>query len=236
MKKFVNVVLVAIICVLSAVSAGADQRNYVWTYEYSTVSKGNAEIEFYSTAVAKNTPTGKATEWKQQVELEYGVTDHLDVSMYQVFKQPAQSSGSTMSYDGYKLRLRYRLLEKNELPLDILFYAEHVANTEGENEFEGKLVLAKDLGKLNIAYNQVIEQGYSSGHAEHGYAAGMSYEILPSLRIGLESKGNYTNDKFSVGPTLAWAGGRIWANLGVVYGINNNTADREVRFLLGIPF
>lgn len=234
MRKFLSGVLVSVFCALSAVSAGADQRNYVWTYEYSTISKGSTEIEFYSTAVAKNTATGKASEWTQQVELEYGITDHLDVSMYQVFKQPPHSS--SLSYDGYKVRLRYRLLERDELPLDILLYAEHVVKTEGENEFEGKLVLAKDIGKFNIAYNQVFEQGYSSGRAEHGYAAGMSCEVLPSLRIGLESKGNYTDDKYSVGPTLAWAGGRIEANLGVVYGLNKKTEDREVRFLLGIPF
>jgi hypothetical protein len=39
-----------------------------------------------------------------------------------------------------------------------------------------------------------------------------------------------------VGPTLAWLGNRIWANIGAVYGLNSNTNDREVRFMLGVPF
>lgn len=234
MKQLVHGIFLSVLSLLMAASAGADQRNYVWTYDYTTVSKGNAEVEFYSTAVAKNTPTGKASEWTQQLEIEYGVTNHLDLGMYQVFKQAPHSS--TLQYEGYKLRLRYRLKEKNELPLDVLLYAEHIVNNEEENEFEGKLVLAKDIGKLNVAYNQILEQGYSSGHAEHGYAAGVSYEVLPWLRAGLESKGNYTEDEYALGPTLAWTGNRIWANIGVAYGLNNNTSDRSVRFILGIPF
>jgi len=234
MKKTILTIFSGLILFAGVGHAYADQRNYVWTYEYLTLAKGSTEIEYYQTAVTKDRQASSASDWAQQIELEYGITDHLDAAIYQVYEQPA---GGSMSYAGYKLRLRYRIAERNVLPVDVLLYAEHVENTKEENEFEGKLVLAKDIGRLNIAYNQIYEKEYETGTgAEHGFAAGISYEITPSLRIGTEAKGSYTKDEYAAGPTIAWVGGRIWANLGAVYGLNRKTNDREVRFLLGVPF
>ncbi|MHB8843835.1 MAG: hypothetical protein ACYC7L_03725 [Nitrospirota bacterium] len=234
MKKLIVVCAVLIFYAFVVLPARADQRNYVWTYEYGTVAKGNAEIEFYQTAVTKDKDVRSASDWTQQLELEYGITDHLDAGIYQVYEQAADSGA--MTYGGFKLKARYRVAEKNELPLDVLFYAEHSESTTGENAFEGKVVLAKDIGRVNFAYNQIFERTYSAGKGEHEYAAGVSYELAPWIHLGIESKGSFTEGEFAAGPTIAWIGNRIWANLGAQYGLNSKTNDREVRFLLGIPF
>lgn len=234
MKKYVYVSLVFLVLILAGKTAGADQRNHVWTEEYSTPGKGSAEIEFFQTAVTKDTQTRNASDWTQQVELEYGVTDRLSASLYEVYQQNADSS--FLTYVGYNVEIRYRIAERNELPVDILLYAEHEVNSLEGNSFEGKLVLAKDIGKFNLAYNQIYDRPYATAVAEHEYAAGVSYEIVPWFRIGVESKGSYTEDEYAVGPTLAWMGDRIWANIGAVYALNRRTNDSEVRFLLGIPF
>jgi hypothetical protein len=234
MKLFVMICAVAVFIAFVVVPAWADQRNYVWTYEYGTVSKGNAEIEFYQTGVMKDKDVRSASDWTQQLELEYGITDRLDVGIYQVYSQAADTP--SMTYEGFKLKARYRVAEKNELPVDVLFYLEHEQSTIEGRIFEGKLILAKDLGRFNLAYNQIYERSYETGRGEHGYAAGVSYEIVPWFHVGVESKGSYTEGEFAAGPTLAWIGNRIWANLGAVYALNNKTNDREVRFLLGIPF
>ncbi|MHC4927774.1 MAG: hypothetical protein ACYTER_10725, partial [Planctomycetota bacterium] len=56
---------------------------------------------------------------------------------------------------------------------------------------------AKDLGKWNIAYNQVYEKEVSDGDDfEHAYATGVSYEFSPIWKLGLESIGNYTDNKW----------------------------------------
>jgi hypothetical protein len=132
--------------------------------------------------------------------------------------------------------MRYRVAEKNTLPVDVLFYVEHIESTTEGNAFEGKLVLAKELGRLNLAYNQIYERIFGIGKGEHEYAAGVSYEVVPWLRIGVESKGSYSEGEFAAGPTLAWSGNRIWANLGAQYVLNSKTNDREASFLLGVPF
>lgn len=64
----------------------------------------------------------------------------------------------------------------------------------------------------------------------------MSYPVSNAFRAGIETMGSYSEKEYSVGPTIAWAAGRLWANFGMLFGINNNTANTQVRFLLGIPF
>ncbi len=233
MKKIVFGSLAMVFLMVFAGVAGADQKNYVWTYDYSSLAKDSAEIEFYQTAVTRDRKVSSRSDWQQQIELEYGITDHLDAALYEMYERPV---GGTFDYAGYKFRLRYRIAEKNQLPLDVVLYAEHQENVIEPNAFEGKLIFAKDIGKVNIAYNQIYERQYSPGVGAHEYAGGVSYEVLPFLRLGAESKGSYKKGEYAVGPTIAWVGGRIWANIGAVFSLNDKTNDREVRFLLGVPF
>jgi hypothetical protein len=226
-----SVLIILFALVATGVQAG--QRNYVWTEEYFTLGKGDAEAEFYNTAVTNDTQTRNASDWTQQVELEYGITDHLNASLYEVYGQAADNP--SLSYQGYKIELKFRVAETNVLPVDVLLYAEHEVNLFGDNAFEGKLVLSKDIGRTNVAYNQIYDRIYSSGFVENEYAAGVSYAIIP-WRFGIESKGSYTEDEYAVGPTIAWMGNRIWADIGAVYGLNRKTNDREVRFVVGVPF
>lgn len=226
----------AVMCfVLMGGVASAAQRNFVWTEEYGTLAKGNAEVEFWDTAVTEDIQKRNASDWTQQLELEYGITDRFNASLYQVYQQTADKP--SLAYLGYKVELKYRVAEKDELPVDVLLYAENEQLSDNDGpRFEGKVILAKETGRLGMAYNQIYERRYNSGKEEHEYAAGVNYEVVPSFRLGIESKGSYSEDEYAVGPTLAWIGNRIWTNIGAVFGLNRTTNDREVRFMLGVPF
>jgi len=231
---FYCTVMMLILAALGAETEAA-QRSFVWTEEYGTLAKGNAELEFWNTAVTEDIQTRNASDWQQQVELEYGITDHFNASLYQVYQQTADEP--SLTYLGYKVELKYRVAEKDVLPVDVLLYAENEQlNDEDGPRFEGKIILAKEVGRVGIAYNQIFERRYASGKKEHEYAAGVNYEVLPSFRFGVESKGSYSENQYAVGPTLAWVGNRIWADIGAVYGLNKRTDDRQVLFLLGVPF
>ena len=217
----------------------ADRRSYVWTYEYKTMPKGMAEVEYYMTTELPDTGKSQVNTWKHWLELEYGITDHWDVSMYQQFKQSNSEKSDKFEYDGFKLRTRYRIAEKNKLPIDTLLYLEYIRNDnlEKPNVLEGKIVLAKDIEKFNVAYNQILKQELDSdGVTEHEYATGISYEFLPSLKLGMESKGNYSKDKYAVGPTLSLTTDRFWVSAGAVFGANEKTDDLQTRMIVGIPF
>lgn len=241
MFKKITAVFLASLLGAACVSedAHADRRSYVWTYEYQTLPKGHGEVEFYLTEEQKDIDTARPNIWKPWVELEYGVTDHFDVSMYQQLKQSNTVSSSTFKYDGFKIRGRYRVSERGKLPADILFYLEYIrpGDFKEPNKLEEKLVIAKDIGNFNISYNQIFEQELKSGgEIEYGYAVGVNYEITPSFKIGVESKGNYTNRKYYIGPTIGWASSRFWVSIGALAGLNERSDDLQARVIVGVPF
>jgi len=225
---------------LIADAARADRRGYVWTYEYMTMPKGGFELEYYLTAkVPDSGDFDNKNTWEHQAELEYGLTDRWDVAVYQRWQQTNTATEDTFEYTGTKLRTRYRLGEKGMYPLDTLFYLEYIRpDSSHEPEFlEGKLVLAKDIGKFNVAYNQILKTGISyDGETEHEYALGLSYEFNPTWRVALESTGDFTEDSYYLGPTISWGGQHIWLAAGALAGLNDKSDDVNFRLILGIPF
>ena len=226
-----------LLVVVLAASAYADRRSYVWTYEYATMPKGMAEIEYYHTLEYPNSSSPKANVWKQNVELEYGITDRWDVSIYQNFKQTNTAAAKTFAYDGWKLRTRYRLGERGLFLVDPLLYFE----LQGPNDlssagvFEGKIILAKDFDRLNVSYNLINKQALAEGGAsQNEYSAGASFEFNPAFKIGLEGKGSYTSGKHYLGPTLSFASDKLWVNLGGATGLGNGADQLQVRLLLGV--
>lgn len=219
--------------------ANADWRSYVWTYEYMTMRKGTWELENYLTVVVPDKDDPDINTWKDSLEIEYGITDRWDISMYQNFKYTNRSSESDLEYDGFKIRTRYRIREKGEFLLDQLIYFEYIRDEElsKPNVLEGKLILAKDIGKFNISYNQILKQEAEiNGRTEHEYAAGAHYKIMPRFRLGIESKGNYRDEKYYLGPTISFAAEKTWVALGVLSALNNKSDDIQTRLIIGIPF
>lgn len=217
----------------------ADWRGYVWTYEYITMPKGMAELEYYLTTIVPDADESDINTWKHWIELEYGITNRWDISIYQQFKQSNKTSESDFEYDGFKIRTRYRIGEKGKFLLDPLLYFEYIRNDNlsKPNVFEGKLILAKDIDKFNFSYNQILKQELEGGgETEHEYAFGINYEISPRFKLGLESKGNYTKEKYYVGPTISLATERFWTSFGVALGVNDRSDDLQTRIIVGIPF
>jgi len=154
--------------------------------------------------------------------------------MYQI---AAQAAGESLEYAGMKIESRYRFGERGRYIVDPLLYLEYKMDVHGEDSIEAKLVLAKDIGNLNIAYNQIIEAELGRGsEIEHEYAAAVSYAVHNSVRIAVETKGSYSEREYAIGPTISWVQGRFWATLGAVFGLNSRTDDMQLRFIVGIPF
>ncbi|OGW78693.1 MAG: hypothetical protein A3C51_05295 [Omnitrophica bacterium RIFCSPHIGHO2_02_FULL_46_20] len=102
---------------------------------------------------------------------------------------------------------------------------------------EGKVILAKDIWNFNISYNQIFKQELAlGGKTDHEYASGISYEITPSFKIGVESKGNYTDRKYYIGPTIGWAASKFWVSVGVAGGLNKRSDDLQARMIMGFLF
>jgi hypothetical protein len=231
--------LVMFILSLGVNSAYADRRSYVWTYEYMTMPKGMWELETYVTTEVPNLHKSNINTIKPQLELEYGITDRWDVAMYQMWKFKNKKYENDSEYKGFKLRTRYRIGEKGKYFVDSLLYFEYIRddNFSNPNMGEVKLVLAKDLGDFNVSYNQVIKRNLErEGKTDHEYATGINYTFTPRFKVGIESKGNYSKEKYAVGPTFSYAFNKVFITLGAAFGLNERTDDLQTRMIVGILF
>lgn|SRR3989338_1056185 len=224
---------------MTARNSFADRRSYVWTYEYMTMPKGMWELEYYLTTEVPDINRSNINTIKPWLELEYGITHNWDVALYQMWKFKNKRFENDSEYEGFKLRTRYRFGRKGQFIIDPLVYLEYIRddNWHKPNVGEAKLILAKDINKFNISYNQILKANLESdGLAEWEYAIGTNYAANNHFRFGVESKGNYTKDKFAFGPTLSFATKIFFVTLGTAFGLNDRTDDLQTRIIVGIPF
>lgn len=240
-RKNLVLLLVIVLTIFTVKSAFADRRSYVWTYEYLTMPKGEMEIEYYNTLEWGNQNNSNTNVWKHWFELEYGITDNWDMSMYQQFKQTNSSfvGKTSFEYDGMKIRTRYKIGEKGSFFVDPLLYLEWKRDDDFSkpNALETKLILTKDFGNLNVSVNYIlddVELISTAKPASHKYAAGISYEFNPSFKLGFESNGSFSAEKYYFGPTISFASGKTWFAFGVAYGLNSKSDYVQVRTLIGI--
>ncbi|APF18025.1 hypothetical protein [Caldithrix abyssi] len=220
---------------LSAGSLFADRRNYVWTYQYKTMSGGNTELELYQT-----TRISTLNFWEYRVEVEHGLTDHWDFSVYQIF---SQWEGEAFQWEAVQFRTRYRFGEVGQYILDPLIYFEYIRKIDFNkpNKIELRLILGKQLNRFNLAMNPIYEFMFAPGlEHELGYDMGISYEFSPKFVAGLETvtrlefEEGETEIGSYLGPTVSFASGEWWYTIGALFGLNEHADTMRVRFLMGI--
>lgn len=244
-------VLCASTTLFVASTARADRRSFTFTYEYLTQVSGGLELEFYNTQGRSKFGDGAISSWEQQIELEYGINDHTDVSLYQVF-QETDATGA--HYAETKLRMRHRFAERGEWPVDVLVYGELVkVFGKGAVEIEPKLVLQRNAGDVSLVLNVIPELELErelepSGEKElelefePGWAAGVTYEAMPALKLGAEMWGHveapFKDSRTTlawVGPAVSWAPSpKLWITSTAGFGLTDSADAFLVRFLIGV--
>jgi len=249
----------AMICLWSA-TALANPRPLPFTYPYESLPAGKLEVEQYvdlvPVRVARENPDGTldgvlGVRSVLQTELEYGITDRIEFGWYFAFRQGASANTPFLRFQGVKQRLRIRLGEAGEWPVDVGLYFE-IAEFHDELELEEKILLAKRFGPVNVVANLWVEQEYyfQTGDTKFIYnpTAGVTYEISPKLIVGLEywGRGRFdsardTTDGTSeaptrthhyVGPTFLAQSGKVFLSLGAYLRLDGVTDSAAV----GDPF
>src|SRR5580692_9376644 len=135
--------------------AHATPQPLPFSYVYETLPKGSIEVETYADYTplrATSASTGNLTYYgasQFQTEFEYGITDRLELGLYVTWvPTPSGVNADSVSRltegNGFKERLRLRLAEPGQWPLDVGLYGEVVEN-DVEIEFEGKVLLSAEL-------------------------------------------------------------------------------------------
>lgn len=245
MKKLSSVIALGLFLgTVFSIKAFADWRRFVWSYEYFTIPEGRAEFEHYNTSFwTERTGNLDDKQWEQQFEIEYGVTDRLDIAFYQVYRQkPAQS----LEYRGYKVRSRYRFGERGTYFVDPLLYLEFIHKGD-ELELEEKLVLGKNFGKIFSAFNATFEQEWEDGKYKELKivpSIGVGYRFPSNITLGLEAlnhieivDGKQEHSALFVGPTFSVMSSKGWASIGYLHQVTDVLDEHykyQTRLLIGI--
>ncbi|HTQ06489.1 MAG TPA: hypothetical protein VMI54_21665 [Polyangiaceae bacterium] len=233
--------------------AAANPRPLPFTYPYATLPKGELELELYSDVTPLRVHVDPADPskgrlwapmYQLQNEFEYGITDRLEVGFYQVFEaNPVDGGDNSLLFDGLKFRLRTRLANAGEWPVDVGLYFE-LETMHDELSFEGKVNLERDFGKLRVMTNLWAEESIERplDSQAHGQAAvfiinptlGATYELTPGANLGAEywargelapsGEGVERADSrvhHFVGPALHLNFGKLWWSLGVYVNANS---------------
>jgi hypothetical protein len=159
---------------------------------------------------------GKSTTFLStlfQTEVEYGLTDKLEVALYGTLGSIAPSGVSEVPEmpvgNGMKQRLRWRLADEGEWPVDVALYGE-LAEQQSELEIEWKLILQKRVARrLRLVANAWFEREFEY-KGDQAWVVnptfGATVEITPMLHLGFEGWMRWTLED-GEGPDKAWKHG-----------------------------
>ncbi len=223
------------------VTARADRRYYAETYSATLAEPGGLDVELWST-LQQPPSRGGVQSWVHQLELETGLTDSWDVALYNVFEY---QQGDVLRYQALKVESRYRLSQPGEWAVDPVLYLELRKEFLEDKPWavEEKIIVARDLRRLNLAVNVLAEQEFLPGggtELEWGWAAGASWEVTPLIRVGAEGWGAWQRPagasayEFTAyaGPALSLAASRTWLVVGAGWGLNDASGRFRVRAIL----
>jgi hypothetical protein len=225
----------------------ATPRPLPFTYTADTLGEGETEIENYvdltpvkAIATSNGNPVWyTATQF--QVEFEHGITDKLELGLYLAYQPDpggAYTSVATLTEGtGFKERLRYRLADAGDWPIDVALYGE-IVEYATEFEIEAKIILERRFGKFRVAANAWAEREfyYSVGQQDWvlNPTAGLTYQVTPAFHAGLEywMRVEFPDPApnprpFSVGPNqflgpaLMFNFGKLWWSTGIYARLND---------------
>ena len=165
-------------------------RHFTFLYEAPTSAQGSLELENWVTWQRITNPD-RSDEVDFRHELEYGVTDKFQVSVYLAdwfYESNREQSGFT--YSDSAIELIYNLTNPVDDPIGVSVYGEVKAGHR-LIELESKLIAQKNLGPLILAYNATLEAVWEGNEledreGEFSEAVGVSYEISPRISAGIE--------------------------------------------------
>jgi hypothetical protein len=249
----------------AATAARADDRKFTYSYEAKTLPTGTWEFEQWATL-----QTGKdAGTWNTLLlrdEIEYGITDRLNASIYLNTEYQANRgvpgivNEHSFGFQSMSTEWKVKLTDPAADVLGSLLYGE-LAFSNDEYEIEAKIVLSKEIAGFTFAYNFIYEAELEREAAaspewrwEHvvSNTLGVSYAVLERLSIGLEAMDVFRNmpidgektHAYFAGPNVHYSSGAWWATFTVMKQISFNGLELsdsdntkwQFRLIFGVNF
>jgi hypothetical protein len=192
-------------------AARADDQPFLTLYTTDIDSQGEREVEQW--LGWKTGETGASyDDFLSRTELEYGITDDLQASLYHNYEwdrvRLAPFPSDTENLVGVSGELIWRLLNSDFDPFGMAFYVEPSWNTD-EREVESKILLQKNFMNdlLRCAFNINFEDDWDrvpGGWARDSaleFDTGVAYALASELSAGIE----FDNERAFEGPVMGGA-------------------------------
>src|SRR6266576_849535 len=199
-------------------------RHFTFLYEAPTSARGSLELENWVTWKQITGPD-RSDEVDFRHELEYGVTDNFQVSVYLAdwfYESNKEHSGFT--YSDSAIELIYNLTNPVDDPIGLSIY--------GEIKAGDRLV-------------ELEEKELESREGEFSQAVGASYEISPRISAGIELLHEFVFPKWRdeekirnlfVGPNVSYRSGNWFVTVTALAQATDtdDEPDLQVRTIFGI--
>lgn len=230
-------------------AARASELRFVYNYEATTAPKGLLELEQWFTF--KDYDDRQRYEFR--TEVEYGVTDRFQLGLYlSDWRYTDNATGKdkaewrTAGVEGI-----YSLTDPSKDAIGSALYGEVLLGPE-KFALEGKLLLQKNLGRLALVYNFVLEaewEGESLRNLDERMGVikntlGASWQVSPSFMIGAEALHEVEWEEweeagdpvFYAGPNLSFRQGKGFATAAGLFQLGDvaGEADTQVRLIVGL--
>jgi hypothetical protein len=223
----------------------AGARHFTFVYEAPTSPPGSIESENWATTRFSN----GLTDIFFRNELEFGITEHFQASIYLAnwdYARTREDRG--VHYESSSLELIYNLTNPAADPIGISLYQEISAGRRFL-ESETKLIAQKNFGPLIVAYNLTLEaeweeEGLRERNGELQQALGISYELSPRVSVGAEMlhevllpawHTSEAENNFFIGPNVSYRGDRWFATVTALAQTTRTERepDYQVRLIFG---
>ncbi len=250
--------LVILSVFLAALPASAGKRDFIFTWDAETVNKGDLELEQWLWARAFVPPTDTARGWIWFSPV-YGLFDHVEIAFpWEVAVTPAGTSLADFAVEG-----RFRLYDPSNDDLFLhttirAMYQQNFANPENAGlvspyiPWAGLNVIFA-LGNLHGTHGTIDIGGVTDLHfgavkmIRQTVGAGMTFKVADEWQLGAEYYHQLqfggapitlyegkSSHQFFAGPDVGFARGRVWATLGCLIGLTDNSPRLVPRFIFGV--
>lgn len=235
------------------------QAQFYKVYGYETLEQGEIEGVLWNSYIPKSDgaisyfgkPASRKGLWGHSLELEYGLTDQLTLAARADFMDP--KGGSFKYIQARAILLHYRFGEPGEYffnPAVLLEYSIPRSSYSPTEELELRLILEREFGEsITLRLNPIFKMATSGPESEEGaefeYAAGIYYSQSHIIQPGLEIYGEigelsrpepFEQQGFALFPSLNLHLGNFHWNLGVGFGITDESDDITVKSILSYGF
>jgi len=195
MKKSVRIwVALGLVVLVAGSTAQAAWRTFAYNYETTVMEEGAWEFEQHVTWKAdKNNTDSSYSRFDVRHELEYGLTDRLQMALYLDWRYTGGDSveNDRARFRDVALEAIYQLTDPNVDAFGSALYGE-VKWGDEVLELEGKLLLQKNIGNWMLVWNgkaaaEWESKNYDEDKGEFGQTIGISYLLSDRVSLGVEA-------------------------------------------------